>query len=761
MAVPGARNRTCVFALSVLLCLSIISGFEVRPAAAQVGYMSFGAMDPRISYGIAAYDNQQVQDADLGMLVSTGASCIRTDIGYEPWLAPTNSAAISLVDSVVDQIRNDHECLIIADAASESYRAAPIPWAQFETAWVQRVQTLAQRYHPDYYIVVKEPRWYSPMISDNTTNPLVSNASEWVNLTQRLIIAVQAVSPDTKIGVSVDAGSLGSLQFGPEYDAYIQGVTKLPGLSFIGFDTYGPNDQAATQSYLAQYSSGGKDVWVSEAWSTPDGSALNGDPNQDATWMTSMYGFAQSINAKFLIPFYTDDFSSYTWDTNPTDIVANYNLREPVFGAFQSLVEQYGIPRTPTIAAALSSSSVAVGGSVFDSATLSGATDTAGGTVTYSYYTDGSCSGTATLVSQVTIASGSLPDSSPQTFTSPGLYSWSAVYSGDPDNRPATSACEPLTVLLASPTIAATVSPSVIVVGTSASDVATLVGAFHPTGSITFEAYSDSACTISVFTSINPLAGNSATSGSFTPASTGTYYWSASYPGDANNNAVGTPCRAAGETLAAGPRATATDLSCSPASTPVNRQTTCTVRVTDVDSGNPSTPSGSVTFEATGLGSFSSSSCSVVGTGVTATCKVGFTPGSGSEGQQKITADYLGDADHQASAGAFALAASKRSTSATLSCQSPPQPGKAVTCTVTVKDTSKGTSITPTGTATFTSNRPGSFSSSSCLLVGSGATAKCSVTFEATGTGRYTLKAAYGGDSDHAGSSASKKFTVR
>jgi len=316
-------------------------------------------------------------------------------------------------------------------------------------------------------------------------------------------------------------------------------------------------------------------------------------------------------------------------------------------------------------------------------------------------------------------------------------------------------------VELASPTIAATVSPSAIVVGASASDVATLAAAFDPTGSITFEAYSDPACTQSVFTSVNPLEGNSVTSGSFTPSSPGTYYLSASYPGDANNNAASTPCQGAGEALTVSLPATSTALSCNPATTTVNLQTTCTVKVTDIASGKSSTPNGSATFESTGLGSFSSTSCSLAGTGTTATCKVGYTPQQGSEGQQKITADYLGDNDHQGSVGSFVLTANKRTTSATLSCQSAPKPGQAVTCTVTVKDTSKGTPITPTGTAAFTSSRAGTFSSPSCLLRGSGATASCSVTFTATGKGQYTLKAAYGGDSDHVGSSGSKKFAVR
>jgi len=330
--------------LSALLLLSMVTALEARPAAATPpGDMTFGVLDPRVSYGIPSYNNLQVQDADLNMLISTGASCIRTDIGYEPWLAPTNPATMSLIDNVVNQIRGAQKCLILADAGSESYRTTPIPWAQFEAAWVQRVQTLAQRYQPDYYIVVKEPRWYIPMISDATTNPLVSNATEWVDLTQQLITAVQAVSPNTKIGVSADANSLNTPKFAPEYTAYIQGVSQLAGLSFIGFDTYSSTDQTTTQSYLAQHGSGGKDVWISEAWSTPNGSALNGDPNQDAQWMTSTYAFASSIHATFLIPFYTDDFASYTWDMKPADIIGNYGTRQPVFYAFQSLADQYGI----------------------------------------------------------------------------------------------------------------------------------------------------------------------------------------------------------------------------------------------------------------------------------------------------------------------------------------------------------------------------------------------------------------------------------
>ncbi len=83
-----------------------------------------------------------------------------------------------------------------------------------------------------------------------------------------------------------------------------------------------------------------------------------------------------------------------------------------------------------------------------DSASLSGATSTAGGTVAYRYFSGGSCSGVVTQVgSPVTVTNGVVPTSSVQTFSTAGSYSWDAVYSGDSSNNGATSACEPLGVV--------------------------------------------------------------------------------------------------------------------------------------------------------------------------------------------------------------------------------------------------------------------------------------------------------------------------
>lgn len=94
----------------------------------------------------------------------------------------------------------------------------------------------------------------------------------------------------------------------------------------------------------------------------------------------------------------------------------------------------------------LSSFVVTVGGSVYDTSTLTGVTPTAGGNVTYSDFSGGLCGGTPTVVSTVVVTNGTVPDSSPVTFNTVGSFSWQAVYSGDTDNPAATSLCEPLAV---------------------------------------------------------------------------------------------------------------------------------------------------------------------------------------------------------------------------------------------------------------------------------------------------------------------------
>jgi hypothetical protein len=90
--------------------------------------------------------------------------------------------------------------------------------------------------------------------------------------------------------------------------------------------------------------------------------------------------------------------------------------------------------------------------------------------------------------------------------------------------------------------------------GTAVTDTAVLSGtnASTATGTITYNVYSDPACTVAV--DVNAGTGESITTPGTLPASTpvtlstaGTYYWQASYSGDANNGPSTSTCGTAGE----------------------------------------------------------------------------------------------------------------------------------------------------------------------------------------------------------------------
>src|SRR5262249_14529147 len=135
---------------------------------------------------------------------------------------------------------------------------------------------------------------------------------------------------------------------------------------------------------------------------------------------------------------------------------------------------------SPSIATSLSPGSISVGGSAHDTATLSGATAAAGGTVTYTVFTNNTCSTQAPAAQQpgpapVTVTGGLVPDSAAVSFPAAGTFFWQAAYSGDANNNAATSACasEPLTVSsgnMASPTVSTRLPRSVIMAGQSIRD---------------------------------------------------------------------------------------------------------------------------------------------------------------------------------------------------------------------------------------------------------------------------------------------------
>jgi hypothetical protein len=130
---------------------------------------------------------------------------------------------------------------------------------------------------------------------------------------------------------------------------------------------------------------------------------------------------------------------------------------------------------------------------------------------------------------------------------------------------------------LSSPTIVTTASPGVAVGGTI-QDQAVLSGGNSPTGTITFHLYakSDTSCSTALSTGTATVSGNgSYASPVVTEDTAGSYQWTATYSGDANNAAATDTCGQPAEQVAVSVPAAPVSAQAAPVSvlaTPVSSQ---------------------------------------------------------------------------------------------------------------------------------------------------------------------------------------------
>ncbi len=138
------------------------------------------------------------------------------------------------------------------------------------------------------------------------------------------------------------------------------------------------------------------------------------------------------------------------------------------------------------------------------------------------------------------------------TYASAGTYSITLEVTNLAGSNTTTQSVT-VGVAKASPTLA-TVPSSGGLPGSVLTDTATLNGASAPTGSVTFNLYGpgDTTCQNAIYSVSVPLSGATAsmTSG-YAATATGTYLWTASYPGDGNNNAAASGCGSESATIVA------------------------------------------------------------------------------------------------------------------------------------------------------------------------------------------------------------------
>jgi hypothetical protein len=409
-----------------------------------------------------------------------------------------------------------------------------------------------------------------------------------------------------------------------------------------------------------------------------------------------------------------------------------------------------------TITTTLSATTITVGGSVSDSATLSGATATAGGTVTYNLFTTGTCTGTSTVISTVTVTNSVVPNSASHAFTLAGAYSWNAVYSGDANNAGATSVCEPLTVNKASPTIATTLSATTITVGGSVSDSSVLTGSFSAAGTVTYNFFTGGTCagTATVVSTVTVTGGVVPNSASQTFNSAGAFSWNAVYSGDANNNGATSPC----EPLTVNKTTPTLATTLSSTSITVGASVTDSAALTGSFSAG-----GTVTYEFF-TGSTCTGTATTVGTPVTVTG--GVVPNSASQafnsaGSFSWNAVYSGDANNNGATSACEpLTVNKASPTITTSLSATSiRVNQSVTDSATLT-----TFFQASGTVTYSvftnglCTAPGT-AVSTVTVTGGVVPNSRAVTFNATGS--YSFQAVYSGDANNNGAtSACEPLTV-
>jgi hypothetical protein len=205
-----------------------------------------------------------------------------------------------------------------------------------------------------------------------------------------------------------------------------------------------------------------------------------------------------------------------------------------------------GFGTATTLSTALSAATVIQGTPVTDSASLHGTNAAiATGSVTFGVYSDAECKTLVVGAGSAKLAGGSAGPSAAENLA-PGKYFWQARYGGDINNQPAASPCtsELLTVL--SPTTTTTVQSTgkalgaslAVPVGTGVRDQALIGGplAKASTGAVSYVLYKDNKCTIPALPAsvAAVIAGVAGASAPVKPA-VGTYYWRATYSGDAVN----------------------------------------------------------------------------------------------------------------------------------------------------------------------------------------------------------------------------------
>ncbi len=398
-------------------------------------------------------------------------------------------------------------------------------------------------------------RWrafYSGDANNPPANGACNLASENTVVSPALPVITTVASPNIALGA-------GTLTDTATVTGLASPVTTGAGAGSVEFRLYGPGDPTCT---------------------TPIFTRSNVAP---------AYNAGQTVGVATSAPGFTPTQAGvYRWRAFYSGDANN----NPASGTCNDPTENTSVSASPVISTVASADIVLGAGTLNDSATVTGLMNAVpsgpgAGTVEFRLYDPGdtNCSSPPIFQSVVPLTlngagtSGTATSSPAYTPTKAGTHRWRAFYSGDVNNAPASGTCneaaENTVVARATPAIATTASPDIVLGSGALTDVATVTGLVNPVtsgagaGSVEFRLYApgDVTCTSPLLIRFNvaltyngaQTAGTATSAPAFTPSTAGTYRWRALYNGDANNNAVSGACNAPGESTVVSPAGVSID----------------------------------------------------------------------------------------------------------------------------------------------------------------------------------------------------------
>lgn len=261
----------------------------------------------------------------LKIIEETGVDIIRIDINYEAWM--TNDLDnIKRHDNIIKQIRNDGKKLMLADRGATSFTKNKVTWEYFKQQHLKHTRIFMKRYKPDYYVVVKEPIWYTdfdPMIYTDTTPAM------WYELALEACNIVEEINPETKCAVAVYPS-------GQQEKEFFALSANISNLDIMGVDCYSESDLMIVKNDLMPLVPKNIEIWMLESWNGGGSSYLQPwKKEEDAEWIKKSIYYSQINNFNGYIIYYPLHFSSYTKLRG-----IDWSQRTPAFYIYQEVIEE-------------------------------------------------------------------------------------------------------------------------------------------------------------------------------------------------------------------------------------------------------------------------------------------------------------------------------------------------------------------------------------------------------------------------------------